>query len=106
MGIKDLTDKSVVISRLKTVSGQKKTFVTTATVDVAFQDYTPDSHTELHLTTDREWIMFWDIEAEDMVEEGDRVKYGDIFYKVKEKTINNYGINQHCEAILVEYNKD
>lgn len=106
MTIKDFFNKSVVVFRMKAVTGNKRNFTTTATVDVAIQELDKNATRELDQVKDRAWQCYFDIEDENKIKEGDKIvdSYG-IEYKVQEKTIKDYGINQHVDVILVEYSK-
>ena len=108
MGIRDFFGKGkckgIIVSRLKTVAGDKKNFVTTATVDMAIQEMDKASRTALQLEQDRAWQAYADIEQD--IEEGDLLRDNlGIEYRVGEVTIRDYGINQHLDIILYEYSK-
>ena len=104
MGIKRFFDKSVIVMRLKDVDGVRKNFTTTATVDGAVQELDQEARTELGLAEDRGWIAYFDIADEHKFEEGDKIIGSGEVYKVISKTKKDYGINQHIEIIMVEYN--
>lgn len=103
MTITRFFDKTILVQRLETVSGSKRNFTTTATVDGAFQEVDRQSRVQLDLNTDRAWVAYVDIEAN--INKGDRVVIESQAYKVVEVTQKDYGINQHLELLLVEYNK-
>jgi signal transduction histidine kinase len=108
MGIAHLFDKTVIISRLKDEGGSKVGFNATATVDVAVQELAPEAVAALQLTEERAWNMYSDIEDVEKIRSGDMIALVDDlgttrYYKVMEKTVKNYGINQHVESIIVQY---
>ena len=104
MGIKRFFDKSVIVMRLKDIDGVKSSFTTTATVDGAVQELDQEARTELGLAEDRGWIAYFDISDEHKFQEGDRIVLSGQPYKVISKTKKDYGINQHIEIIMVDYN--
>lgn len=106
MAVVDWFDKTIIIARLQTVSGSKKNFVATATVDCAFQELDSRARTELGLTQDRAWVGYFDID--DDIKRGDLVILSGIKYKVEEVTQKDYqySANQHREVILLEYRDD
>lgn len=104
MGIKIFFDKEIIVSRLKTISGNKKAFSTTATVDCAIQEMDRNAKVAANLVDQRGWIAYFDIEDENRLREGYMITDADgLKYKVFEKTVKDYGINQHVEVLLVEY---
>jgi uncharacterized FlgJ-related protein len=81
---------------------------TTATVDVAVQELDRQARTEMEITQDRAWVMYSDIDDVEKVRSGDRITLVDDlgtkrYYKLIEKTVKNYGVNQHVESIIVQY---
>jgi DNA-binding Lrp family transcriptional regulator len=106
MSVKTLIKKlkrDVIIRRYKVVSGNKINYQATATVDGAFQELDQQARVALGLTQGRAWICYVDIINDSVVYEGDQVEIDSRQYKVQEKTVKNYGINQHIELILFEY---
>lgn len=101
--ISRLFDKRLVIQSLKTTSGSKRTFQSTATIDGALQDKVIEMKSNLGIVTSRNWMMYVDI-AED-VRPGMRVVYGKYTFLVDEVTPRDYGINQHLECLLKEANE-
>lgn len=97
----------MVVARLKAVSGNKKSFVTTATVDCAIQELDREARTQLDMVQDRGWQSYFDIEDEAKIKEGDMITDDDgKRYKVLEVTIKDYGINQHLDVILIDHEDD
>jgi len=98
-----LFDKRLIIHRLKTVSGNRRSFQSTATVDGALQNKVIEMKSNLGILTSRNWMMYLDI-SED-IKPGDRVLYGNYVFYVDEVTPRDYGINQHLEILLKEANE-
>lgn len=105
MGIRSFFDKTVVVLRLKSLGGGKKAMNTTATVDMAIQELDRQDRSEMEIVQDRAWQAYFDIEDDNRIVEGDKIVDGyGTEYKVIEKTRKDYGVNQHIEVILIEYN--
>lgn len=106
MSIKRFFDKNIIVSRLSAVSGNKKSFSTTATVEMAVQELDRNARVQLDLTEGRAWIGYFDIEDDESIRKGDMLRDADeVQYKVFEKTKKNYGINQHIEVIFIKYDE-
>lgn len=104
MSIDRFFTNSVVIRRLRTVSGNKKTYQATATVEAHIQEASAETQQILGPTQERAWVAWMDEEAE--IEIGDRAFGPDgKVYQVREKTVKTYGINKHCEVLLMEQNE-
>ena len=96
--------KEVIIRRLQTISGNKRSFVTTATVDGAFQELDPQARPELDLTQDRAWVCYFNPDEVKNVNEGDLMVIDSKTYKVIEVTDKIYNtFSDHIEIILIEY---
>lgn len=104
MSISRFFDESVVIRRMRTVSGNKKSYQSTATVEAHIQEASPEARQLLGILEERAWVAWMAIDTE--IEEGDRA-YGEDgkVYQVREITIKDYGINQHKEVLLEEQNE-
>jgi hypothetical protein len=101
--IKDFFGKTVVVRRLRTVSGYKKSFRATATCDCAIQDMDILERTQRGIVGSRSWVAYFDIDQD--LREGDSITDSNsTLYKVREVTKKDYGINQHLEVVLEEYN--
>jgi hypothetical protein len=103
---------SIVIRRMRDISGSDRTSLhATATVDVAVQTLSRESRDAMGLGLEEKSLIAW-FECDQDVEEGDQITvsdpadehYGQV-YVVKELTNRDYGINQHLEAILTEFNE-
>ena len=104
MGIKRFFNQNVTVRRLKTVSGYKKAFRATATVDSHIQDLDGEARQVLGILEGRAWEAWFDVAAD--IQEGDKITDSKgIIYKVREVTQKDYGINQHLQVILEEYNE-
>lgn len=103
MGIKRFFDKDVIIRRLKTVSGNQKSFQATATVSGAIQEMDAQTRAALEIVESRGWIAYFDIDQD--IREGDKLEDEEgTEYTVTEVTQKDYGINQHLEIIMQEVN--
>lgn len=104
MGIANFFDKTVVIRRLRDVTGtNKRSYQATATADGAIQELDRADRIAIGFVTERAWIAYFDLEVN--ISEGDLITDGNgKRYKVIEATLKDYGINQHLEVILSEYN--
>lgn len=103
MGIARFFDKTFIVHRLKTISGNKKAFQSTATVDGHFQEWDNEKRQTLGAIAERGWVFF--CELEEPVYEGDKLidALTNTPYLVKEITKKDYGINQHLEVMLLEF---
>ena len=101
--IKDFFGKTIVVRRLRSAGGYKKTFRSTATCDCAIQELDALERTQRGIVGSRSWVAYFDIDQD--LKEGDSITdSGSIVYKVREITKKDYGINQHLEVVLEEYN--
>lgn len=101
--IKNFFTKSLVIRRLTTISGHKKQFQSTATVEGHIQAMDREARQRLGIIEERAWYVWMDI-AEDIHEGDNLVDENGTVYLVKEITKKDYGVNQHLQAILEEAN--
>jgi len=106
MGVNRFFTTPITIRRLKTISGNKRALQATATVDVDIRSLDRESRQRLGLVDENIWVAYFSAEGFTLAM-GDKVtdSSGKI-YKVIEiipKTYD-YGINQHREALLIEYN--
>lgn len=103
MGIARFFDQYVVIQRLRTISGNRKAFQSTATVEGHIQSLDSRTRQALGIIEERPWVGYFPVDAP--VREGDVVTDEDgVRYEVREVTVKDYhfGINQHTEVVLVE----
>jgi len=102
MAIRHFFDKSVVIRRLETTSGYKKSYVATATIDIHIQKITDEptfSQYGVLGATHKAWC---DLDA--TIAEGDKVIDPDnIEYEVVATNDRDFGGQQHKEIILKRY---
>ena len=89
---------------MKTYSGNKRSFQSTATVDGHVQERFQEAKPHLGIIEERTFIAWFDIDED--IREGDRIidHQGREFY-VKEVTKKDYGVNTHIQAILEEPNE-
>ncbi len=105
MSIRHFFDKEVIVYRLRTVSGGRKTFQSTATVDCHIQEMGDERRGILGILDADAYVAYFDEDAEisvgDVLVDGDGVRY-----TVKDISKKNYSfaINQHIEAVLLEEN--
>lgn len=106
MGIRRFFNKRILVQKLKSVSGNRRSFNTTATAEGAIQSLDRQARVARDLViSDRAWIGYFGLEMEDLIVEGAKLIDSDgVEYKVQEITKKDYGINQHLEVILLEFN--
>lgn len=103
MGVKYFFNRTVTVSRLKTISGNKKGFSSTATVDASIQVMERTARQEQGIVEGKAWIAYF--EEQDDIQEGDKLTDDKGFvYKALEVNTYDVGINRHKAVILVEYN--
>lgn len=104
MTIKRFFNKSVIVKRYKTTSGNKKSLTTTATVDTSIQPELGNIQGQVEGVQSVRWLAFFDID--DPIREGyiitETVDNTD--YQVKEIRKVDFGSQTHIEAVLEEYN--
>lgn len=108
MGVKRFFDKEVTVRRLKAVSGNKKAFQCTATADCHIQAMDRQARAEIGIVEGKAWIAYFSADDGDYTpKENDKItdSEGNI-YKIIDVTKKDYsfGINQHIEVLMVEYN--
>lgn len=103
MSIKRFFDKQVVVKRFKDVGSNKRSYYATATVWGAVQTLGKDSTYLQDVLDSRGWVAWFDEETD--IREGDQIVDSDgVKYRVKQITKREYGINQHLETLLEEFN--
>lgn len=104
MAIHRFFTKDIVIRRLSTVSGYKKSFQSTATVEGHIQEMSRQTRERLGIVEERAWYAWFDINED--VREGDILmdEYG-TEYRVTEVTKKDYGTNEHRQVIMQEANE-
>lgn len=101
--ITHLFNHSLIVSRLRTLSGHKKAFQSTATIDGMLQEKYQEANPRLGIIESRMFVAYVDIEEN--VLEGDRISHRGKLYQVREVTRKDYGINTHLQLILEEANE-
>lgn len=104
MSIQDLFDASFSIYALKTVSGRRKAFQSTATVEGHLQTHDRTMQGLQGIIEYREIVWYVDVDAP--IIKGYKVldRRTNKWYVIKEYALKNYGINDHIEVILEETN--
>lgn len=105
MSIATFFDKIVYIARMKDITGtNNRRYVATATADGAIQELDRTARVQQGLVDVRAWIGYFDIECN--IHEGDVITRQDnhMRFKVLEATKKDYGINQHLQVMMTEYN--
>lgn len=104
MAIHRFFTNAIQIYRLRTVTGNKKSFQSTATVEGHVQERIKEAVPRLGIIEERSFEMWCDI-AED-IREGDKIidHLGREFY-AKVVTKKDYGINTHLQILLEKANE-
>lgn len=103
MAIQNFFTKDGIIRRLVTVSGYKKRFQATATVDGHLQEMDRMALERQGIIEERAWYWWCNLEAN--INEGDFITIEGKMYKVFEVTKKDYGVNQHLQCIIQEPNE-
>ncbi len=106
MSVSRFFDSVITVRRFRTVSGNKQSLQATATVDMHVQSLDREARTRLGISEERVWVGYFDAEGFDIEPEDHLYDSGGNVYKVLEVIDKTYefGINQHREVLLVEYN--
>ena len=101
--IKRFFDQSVVVKRLKLISGNRRSFQSTATVEGHIQELDQRARQLIGIVEEKAWEAWFPEDAE--IEEGDEITdENNVVYHVREIVIKDYGINRHMQVILMEQN--
>jgi hypothetical protein len=106
MSIQGFLDQDVVVRRLRTISGYRKGFSSTATVDGHIQELDDEARQVLGIVEERAWRAWFDVDTD--INEQDRITDSDgKVYVVREVTKKDYafGVNVHLEVVLQEQNE-
>lgn len=104
MSIQRFFTQHIQIRRLSVVSGNKKAFQATATVDGHIQEMSREARQKLGIIEERTFIAWFDVD--NIVQEGDTlIDEHDTRYVVKEVTRKDYGVNQHKQVIIEQANE-
>lgn len=102
MSLINFFNKSVVIRRLESVTGYKKNFVSTGTIDAHIQRLTDEDSFQIFGALGGTHKLWCDV-AENLLA-GDRVVDPDgVEYDVVAVNKQDYGCNVHLEVILKKY---
>lgn len=93
--------QDIVIRRLCTVSGNRKQFQSTATVEGHIQEMSRETRAKLGILEERTFIGWFNVD--EVVQEGDILEdEHNTRYEVTEVTRKDYGVNQHKQVIMQE----
>lgn len=102
MSIQHFLNKSIVIRRLKTVSGNRKQFVSTGTFDVHIQRFTREADFTLYGqlgATHKAWT-----DISNPIKEGDKaIDSEGNQYEIVAVNRQDFGMNQHLEVLMKHY---
>lgn len=101
MNIHHFFTQDIVVRRLSVVSGSKKAFGSTATVDGHIQEMSRTAREKLGIIEDRAFIGWFDVD-EDITEGDILVDEHGTLYKVTEVTRKDYGVNEHLQVVMLE----
>lgn len=102
----------MIIKRYRDIAGtQRESLSATATVEVALQTLSVEARSQVGIGIDEKAFVAWD-DVESVITEGDHIypvdpddeHYG-MEFVVREVTVRDYGINQHTQLLLTEYNE-
>lgn len=104
MSIKRFFNRDVVVRRLKSLGSGKTNYQATATAEGHIQELTPEARQAIGIVEGKVYKAWFDV-SED-VDEGDQLTddKGRVF-KVHQTNQQDYGINQHLECIIIDYNE-
>lgn len=103
MSISHFFNKSIIIKRLKAISGYKKNFVSTGTVEAHLQKITDESDFQAFGVLGATHKAWCSIDMD--IKEGDKVTDPDSKdYEVVATNKQDFGDNVHLEVMLKYYN--
>lgn len=103
MSILRFFNENIVVRRLRDIDSTRKSFQATATADGHIQELSAEGRQAAGIVEERGWRAWFRDDAD--VNEGDRLTdEAGVIYSVREVTLKDYGINQHKEVVLVEFN--
>lgn len=102
MTIARFFDQNIIVRRLSTVSGNKKTYATTATVSGHLQKLGREARVKQDIIDENAYIAWFQVDTD--IQEGDRLTEQATGKEFIAQEINNrtYGVNQHLEVLLTE----
>lgn len=101
MSIRRFFDQDVVVRRLRTLSGNLKSYQATATVEGHIQSLDKEARQLLGIVEEKGWKAWFPVDAD--INEKDRITDEDgVVYEVREVVTKDYGANQHKECVLME----
>lgn len=101
MSIQHFFTQDIQVRRLCVVSGNRKQFQSTATVDGHIQEMSRETRAKLGILEERTFIGWFDVD--EIIQEGDTLvdEHG-TKYSVTEITRKDYGVNEHKQVIMQE----
>jgi len=104
MSIRRFFDQDVIIRRLSTISGYRKSYSSTATVEGHIQGLDDEARQALGIVEEKAWKAWFPVDA-NLQENDVLVDKNGVEYNIREIVTKDYGINQHREVILFEQNE-
>lgn len=104
MSITHFFTSDIVIQRLRSTSGNKKAFQTTATIAGHIQELNAEARQMLGIIEEKGWEAWFPVDT-DLKENDIVVDEHGMVYKVRETVKKDYGVNQHLQVILMEQNE-
>jgi len=102
--IKRFFDQDITVRRLKTISGYEKGFQGTATVEGHIQELDQRARQLQGIVEEKAWEAWFAVDTD--IREGDMLTDEKGYtFKVQEIVKKDYGINQHLQVILLEFNE-
>ena len=103
MSIARFFNEDVVVRRLRAVDSTRTAVQATATVDGHIQVLGKEARQAMGIVSEKVYEAWFRVDAE--IQEGDTITDSKgKQYLVDEVAVKDYGINQHKECILFEYN--
>ena len=103
MTIMRFFDQDIIVRRLRTLSGNIRTFQATATVEGHIQELDQRARQALGIIHEQGWEAWF---PEDVtINKGDKLTdENGVDYTVRELVVKDYGINRHTQCVLIEFN--
>jgi hypothetical protein len=96
--------QDIVVRRLSTVSGYRKEYQATATVEGHIQAMDKEARANLGILEEKAWIAWFPVDTNltehDVITDTAHNKE----FEIREIVKKDYGVNQHLEVILMEKN--
>lgn len=105
MSIRRFFDQNVTIKRLSTISGRRRAYQATATVEGHIQGLDREARQVSGIIEEKAWKAWFEVDA-DIQENDILVDTNGTEFKIREIVKKDYGVNQHKEVILIEQEPD